>query len=75
MLPGANQSEVEKFQRLMGNNKNPGGSLESQEEEAEAQRQLVLNKSLMAQYDMARSATHFNRGTGLGYSTTMYQPR
>ena len=73
VLPGANPSEVEKFQRLMGNNKNQASIIESKEAEEEAKRQMELNARLMEQYEHARNATHINRGTGLGYSSTLYQ--
>ena len=73
VLPGANQSEIEKFQRLMGNTKNQASSIEEKEAEEEARRQMELNARLMEQYEHARNATHINRGTGLGYSSTLYQ--
>lgn len=84
VLPGQSRSENQKFARLLGCRK--GEPKEEDEEEniedeakREAEERAILenairNNNLEAQYESSRRFTHSNRGQGLGYSTTLYQP-
>ncbi|XP_070203816.1 arginine/serine-rich coiled-coil protein 2-like isoform X2 [Littorina saxatilis] len=76
VLPGADQAQAEKFSRLLGVKKHHQKSPEQapQEVEQEAERQDHLLEDLSKSYDSARVYTHLARGSGLGYSSTMYQP-
>ncbi|KAL8569153.1 hypothetical protein ACOMHN_020280 [Nucella lapillus] len=85
ILPGESKSENVKFARLMGCRKGKS----KKEDEAEASKEVdgspeadkiqmesqIRNSNLEREFEASRSNTHFNRGCGLGYATTMYQPR
>ena len=78
LLPGADKEQNEKFLRLMGGKKAVAKLEEVQKDtevlESESERQERIALDLQKEYDRSRMQTHLVRGSGLGYSGTMYQP-
>ena len=67
-----------KFRKLMGmkETEEGGGNAESLDKMSEEQRkkQAELFQRLDQEYQFARMTTHTQRGVGLGFSSTVYDP-